>query len=443
MNYKILPVRLDSGCTGAAYMVMLCGIFHSMSRYTWDRIPQALSHTLHVYQAACQKQIPYQDGLIREFFRRSADGYEYFHKSKLQHHSMNKKHFEPMVAEVLEPITRNALKTEGVEALTVDDIMAKAGFDMKPTDALISDKRTHTRNTSDFQAHIISSFAATCSPFRSLPKARGSTKSFHWYRKLLNSTPIIIFLRQKQRLLSEATLLQINLPLEDLREQIEAAASKYRRSDSPNQRVRNYHLTDMVTTDLFRLASLALNESNVKNWHDVNFWESLLNPDPLSDKLIEMQKPQIAKNKAAIPLTDNIEDKLPFKDLQKKILTLDGLQLDDYPYDVQYSDMYILTIEEPVIHDNHAPLLDVLELNSEIEVVAARLNLNFPDVNGLLSKAVSQRIRSQSMNYNELLKLAQNNEKPSNNDFLERLGHLGLVSVKKGIAKNTISIMGT
>lgn len=357
---------------------------------------------------------------------------------------MNRKHFEPMVAEVLEPITRNPLPLDDVEALSVDDIMAKAGFDMSPTEALISEKALQTKNSSDFQAHIISSFAATCSPFQSLPPARGATKSFHWYRKLLRSTPIILFLRQKQRLLAEPTLLQVNLPLEEFRAQIEAAALKYRRSSLPKQEIRNYHLTNMATTDLFRLASLSLDEK-VKDWHDVDFWKKLQGPDPLSDRLMELQKPCLFKGKVAVDLTEDIEKNYPFLPLQKKILNLGGLDLGGYPYDVHYSDMYILTIEEPVIRDNHGPLLDVLELNEEIEVVAARLNLHFPEVNGLLSRTLPQRIRNQSMNYNDLLQKAQNSDKASNSEtasFLERLGHLGLVSVEVGVAKNSISIMG-
>lgn len=427
-------------------MVMLFASYHCMSRYTWDRIPQALCHPLHIYQAVCQLRIPFPDGLVRNFVHRRADGYEYFHKSKLQHHSMNRKHFEPMVAEVLEPITRNPLPLDDVEALSVDDIMARAGFDMSPTDALISGKALLAKNSSDFQAHIISSFAATCSPFESLPAARGATKSFHWSRKLLRSTPIILFLRQKQRLLAESTFLQVNLPLKDFQEQIEAAALKYRRSSLPKQEIRNYHLTNMATTDLFRLASLSLNEKDVKDWHDVEFWRKLQGPEPLSDRLMEIQKPCLYKGKVEVDLTEVIEKDYPFVPLQKKILNLDGLDLGGYPYDVHYSDLYILTIEEPVIQDNHAPLLDVLELNEEIEVVAARLNLHFPEVNKLLPRTLSQRIRNQSMNYNDLLQKAQNSEKASDSEtasFLQRLGYLGLVSVELGAAKNSISIMGS
>lgn len=80
-----------------------------MSKYTWERIPPNLAHTFHVYQAACERQQLSLNVVIRQFLKRSSDRYGLFVKDKLsrvQGNEMNRKHFDPMVAEVLSPILK-------------------------------------------------------------------------------------------------------------------------------------------------------------------------------------------------------------------------------------------------------------------------------------------------------------------------------------------------
>lgn len=436
--------------------------FTYMSKYTWERIPTALEHAVHIYQTTCQRQIPYPDTLVHNFVKKSSDSYRYFHRNKLlgpEESSINAEDFNPMVAKVLAPLIKDPIRLQGIEALSVEEIMAQAGFEMRPLEPLISQKPKSVRNTSNFLANILSSFASTCSPLQALPPNKGAMNSFFWYRKLLASTPIIIFLRQKQRLFAETTILQQNLPYEKLRKDLDSLTHQYRNSSLSNQKIRNYYFTNLATPDLFRLASLSQDINSAK-WNDKNFWLNLQKSDPLSDELMDTQKPHIIgydKTKPELALNDkSIPRSYPLPELQKKILRQEETpELRSlFPYDVHYSDLYILTIEEPILQEDHEKLLDVLEQNQDMEIIAARLMLYFPDItNSLLDasrkSSVRKGIRSQNMNYDELLKMAQETrheeaQKDNKNfmsNFFERLGRLGLVYVEDGSAKNTINIM--
>lgn len=369
---------------------------------------------------------------------------------------MNKEHFDPMVAELLAPITEKPLKLEGVEALLVKELMEKAGFKDIPGTGFSSGKARAVRNSSDFQANIISSFASAVSPLGSLPPVELALRSFLWYRKLLAVSPIIIFLRQKQRLFSELTINQTNFPFEKLRSAVSSLSLEHAYSSSIEQRLHNYHLTNIATTDLLRLASLALNLPE-KNWKRKEIWSGLQKPDSLCDKLLEAQRPHIVSLEDAldVELADiTLARKYPLNKLRETLLRDDSPDVHSvFPYDVHYSDVFSLSIEHPVLRENHDQLLDILEKQSEIDIFAVRLNTKYPEIAEGLTKAIdssTRGFRSHSMNYDQLLQLAEGSrgdkQKPSDEtsmvSFIERLGKLGLVHVNEGIARDSIVLMG-
>lgn len=430
-----------------------------MSRYTWERIPTALAHSFGIYQAASRNLKPIVDPVAATHLRTASDEYAFFNRLKLLHHDnnhtsdrylLNRKDFTPLYADAIGPLFDQPLRPSLSDDPSVHEIMKIAGLppaSPDPQEPLISERSRSAKKYTPHEAKILQTFAAACSPELAVPPTSSAYKTFKWLRKLLSTTPIIIFLRQKQSLFSDDNIRQFNFSVEKLRDAIDDMTARYVHADSVDQRIRNYHFTDLVATDLFKLASILVNSDvDSSRVSDPAYWRSFpLAPDPLYDALLERQMPRLVS-------TNDSGEEDPLLYLIKRFSSnFTGVAnvTNFYPFNVFYSNLYIITVEELVVNDDHSQLLDLLEGQEDMEIVAARLDLSRPAMSHSVSEGLLQTpdaLKGLNLDYHQLLALAKKlhtNTSSRNNiaSFLERLAYMGLVKVEDGSGPHVFNIL--
>lgn len=426
-----------------------------MSRHTLVRIPQGIQHILRVYELALMRLAPYQNATVRDHLQKTSAHYSVLNREllqKLKSGGSVKFHvhdFPPVVGKIIAPIFQESLKQDKLDLMPVDQLLPEPESTKSESQVFISERNHMAKSFTDHQAKIIASFASACSPLSGIPPVKSIVKSFQWYQKLLRKTPVIIFLKQKQRLMSDTNLHSLNRPLNDLTKSIANVASKYNNDESLDKRIRNYHLTDLNTTDIFELAVVCEGtEGKVSDVTDPFFWLMHRNVNDKLCKVLNMfQMPQVIdKNGNLATLTRDTRNKYALRNIRQKLEDADLSELSEiFPYDIIYNDLFMLTIEALVIQDDHLPLLQLLENQTDFEVVAVRISLNnnlLADISKL-SKTSEKRL-SSGTSYEQLLKMAEQsrlpNQKETNtfNALLEKLGQLGLVEVEEGRSKSSM-----
>jgi len=436
-----------------------------MSNFTLSRLPDHILHIFKIYERASNNILPYKSPRIKKYLQRTTPEYYNFQRNKLlasnsNHGKFNPNDFPPLISKLIKPIFEGPLELGGLEDVRTQDIFKQDQNkkDARETDENISEftpiisttSRT-TKNFTDYQAQIASSFAAYFNPYQSVPNVKLIKNSFQWYQRLLNNTPIIFVLRQTNRLFSEASLSQVNKPLNDLKKAVLLLQNSF--TDGDEKSIRNYHLTDLSTVDIFSLANKSQHyfqsDKDFDKLFETTDWKSQNKVhDKLSEALLLNKKVELTDQSFnAVKVSPHeIISKYP---LRKVLKELEYANVRDvFPYDVKYHDYYLLTIENPIIQDDHSELLKILdEYKDSFEIISVRLGLNNQTINDFFSHNVhSSDSVSSSKSYDELLQIAKSNHdrtgeenEVSNIDrLMKRLGESGLIRVEEGFTKNCI-----
>lgn len=311
--------------------------------------------------------------------------------------------------------------------------------------AILSSKNHTHKNFTDYQARVLSSFASSLNPYTRLPNSLSYQSSFRWYHNLLSTAPIIIFLRQKQRLMSESSLLSQNPSFENLRTKVLSTSSRYLNSLDILKRHRNYHLSDMVSSDIF---NLALQNTSPDAFQSPDSHENPSPKDRLYRTILNSQYPEVINTlgddsndigatsvKQISPLRD-LEDRLSAAIEPKDVSSV-------IPYDVHYNDIYLLSIEAPIIEDDHSDVLKQISSEPEFEVFAVRVSADLPAMNVMKDNVASGEIRdSFRANYAELLSWAMKQHQSAElhesglHHLYRTFGLWGLVEVSETSQKN-------
>lgn len=406
-----------------------------MSRHTITRIPSDIQNIFRIYEHACNKFGTVQNLLIRRHLQRAGPYYDRFSRSKLlrqdNHHVIyHPSDFEPVVAEVIAPIFTEPIKLEDNDQFHSRERQTKLH-----DNALVSEKNISSKQFTDHQAKILSLLASYYSPLSRLPPLKVAFKSFMWYQRLLANTPIMFFLRQKQRLMSDPSLRSANLPLRKFTDDLTKLTSKYINEPTLDKRVRNYHMTLLTTTDLLDLAlkTEAQGDLQDENLFADAFWETFENAnDPLSGRLREYQLPYVSDHDGNHPLSG--AKSFLVTEVIRSLDTIDDPReyLSAFPFDLSYHELFVLTIEAPVIDEDHSELLNLLERHTGLEVCAVRLSVADNSFLGTMEWILAARDNSTQTTYDQLLNMAKRLrtlDRSGVPGVLERIGQWGLLEV--------------
>lgn len=354
------------------------------------------------------------------------------------HKIFNPADFSQVIGQLVAPIFQSSNSIDTLSGVQLDII------DSGP---MISTRNHNFKHFSDYQARFLMSFASSFQPYSSVPDATSTINSFKWYRKLLSDAPVIIFMRQKQRLMSETSLLSRNTPFEKFREEILNISSHYADSPEYAKRMKNYHLTDLTSSDLFRLALQKSDKSR-----STSECPSTPPPDKLYEAILESQKPRIVDengNEIGLSPLHNITKEYPLNSLERKLLDLNEPKdvVNFLPYDLVYNDIYILSIESPVIDDNHHKLLQLLHSQSDFEIFALRLSSSLLDFTNDIRESEEKSgeiTKNFDAKYADLLSWAEQQhqtseiKKPGTAALLKTFGSWGFVEVSESPAKDSL-----
>ncbi|KAM9893388.1 hypothetical protein OXX69_011726 [Metschnikowia pulcherrima] len=418
-----------------------------MSRQTLARIPKEVQHIFKVYETAAQLYRPYDDKLVSQFVDKTGSYYDMFNRHKL----MGGNGDEPIFnSRDFPPVTRDIVSRIFESPLDLEPRLAPSQISTKIEDPIFSERNRTAKHFSDYQARIVSLFASYFQPLRTVASLPDQ-KSLKWYSKLLANTPVIFFLSQRQRLMAEPSLRGINQPLQSLQRDLDSICEKYVDDTDIDKRIRNYHLTDLISTDIFTLAV----ENEYKNFEKYKLEncgnDMGLPKDGLCARFRDWRRlmlfgPDVLPISQRTLKKSNIMTKYPISQIEDALSELDDTQKLPklFPYDVQYNDLFMLTIEEPVIGENHKDLLDLLANLKGFEIVAVRMSQTDKLQSELTSESQSGMDPVPRPTYEQLLKWA---EKQHSNgtaghvpQLLERIGEWGLVEVEENQANSAFYV---
>lgn len=416
-----------------------------MSIVTLKRLPTKIRSLFHLYVDISSKIATSESRAFQNYVDQSTPENQAINhqiltqsKSDLRTAIFNPAHFPYVELRLIEELFDGPLdiESEAEEQLQaiIEAKYGKSETSLLSSLTLISDRPNITKRFTPFQARILINFVSSYNPLKAPER---NLKSLIWYRKLLSKTPILIFLKQKQRLFSEPCLNQQEFQLVSFRDGIRQLRKVYHSDPSIQRRARNYYCTDLTTTDVF---SMAINSEHISDLEDIDvtstsFWSSLEGNDQLIRHLRDQQKPKV------IETIGNTQ-----KEIELESLPIGGTgglikryndNPEKFPFDVTYSDLYILGIEESVLADDHSKLLDLIEQSEDFEVTAVRV-----DRDRAATKAVTESKSSESKGtYEDLLKLVSKDATKCENHLLHlfnKLGEWGLLNVKENKNKTAL-----
>lgn len=436
-----------------------------MSNYTLSRLPDHILHIFKIYERASNNALPYKNTRIKNYLQRTTPEYYNFQRNKLltdnyEIGKFNPNDFPPIISTLIKPIFEGPLELGGLENMRTEDIFKQHQDKKGPRETedniadftpIISSASRTAKNFTDYQAQIASSFAAYFSPYRSVPQVNLIKNSFQWYQRLLNNTPIIFVLRQTNRLFSEASLSQVNKPLNDFKRAISLLLNSF--ADESDKSIRNYHFTDLSTVDLFSLANKSQRHFQSDKDFDRLFatadWRTQNNVrDKLSEALLANKSVELTDQSfnAVNVSPHEIISKFPLHKVLKELEYTNVREA--FPYDIKYHDYHLLTIENPIIQEDHSELLNILDAYKDsFEIISVRMGLNNQNIADFFSHNVHASDVPTSKSYDELLQIAKSkhdeagqkkNEISSIDTLMKRLGESGLIRVEEGFAKNCI-----
>lgn len=443
----------------------------AMSLHTFGRLPPEVRRVFRAYEAARNALLPVS-AAVRTHLRKTSAHNEQFGRTKLARGKgpvFSRLDFAPVVGDLVAPMFAQPL-----------EIDARVEAQASVADDLAVLERNHApRHLTDHQARLVAGLAAYYTPGGAeLPAAQ---RSLAWFRRLLDLTPYIFFFRQRQRLMAPHSLAEENLPYEEFRERVERARAPYAGAEM-DKRVRNYHLTNLLQTDLFAMAveeaaeeareearreaeaamaevkgsetvsdgtgGISTSEGDRGNGKGEATGDSEAEGDV--DATLRTSESaatgtagaaaagsgtttgtagssttgttQRAETTGTAPASADalsVALSVAGDKLCRLLRTLQAPRLTDL--DLYYSDLYMLTIEAPVVHDNHTALLDGIAQPSELELCAVRL-----------ATPAELPATSHSDDYSLLLEWAEKQRSKTQSgatQVLERLGQWGFVHV--------------
>lgn len=347
--------------------------------------------------------------------------------------------FTPLMAQISATVFSKPLLLEKDEIATEQ---RNANYTNRP---IVSDRHHTAKNFTSYHAKVLSTFASSCSPYRSVPDVSSAIKTFSWYQKLLQNSPMIFFLARKQNLFSESSILCSNEATVSLKKKLTILSKAYNGSSFVDQRARNYHLTDLITSDLFNLALLAegIKDINVEDMTGTTFWKGFPLDTRLSRTLRNLQKPILIDEEGVSQKNEILKlipKNYPFRAINSSLESIDSAVevRDIFPFDVAYNDIFLLTIERLIVQEDHTSLLELLDNQDEFEIVAVRISAS---ISGMGESEILEEnnnpdpIARFDATYEELLKWAEKRHgdlslHPSGIiPVLQKLGHWGFVDV--------------
>lgn len=376
-----------------------------MSRHTIARLPPKVLHIFNVYERASNALQPYGKSVgVNNLIHHNSPFFHNLSRQKLMHNSsqiaqIDVNDFPPLVSHLIKPIFTHKLQKTLVEQLSTDEIFRN----LDNTRHTIDSQYTSTKKLyTDFQARILKSLASYYSPLTSIPKVPSIANSHRWFSNTLKSAPIILVLKQKHRLFSHSSLNQVNKPLADLRRHIRQLQTlAVKNQHVPISRFNTFHLFDIPTPDIFSLALRSTNSPAYIHTFLNTAQDVRILPDNQNDLNI-------------------IQQQYPIQHIYQELL--DGADASAiFPYDIEYSDLFGLTIEAPMVPHFDDALINILEKHShEFEIAVCRLSLENPSVADFFADMSAKPATS---NYDEMLQMAQ--KKPSNSNISVLAEYLG------------------
>lgn len=417
-----------------------------MSSVTLGRLPSKIRNLFHLYVDISSRIATSEPRALQTYLAKSTPEYQAVnHKILTQSEPYPKSSiFNPADFPYVElELVKNLfdvplnLELEAEEKLQAI-IKAKYGSSESSSidsTALISDRDNLNKRFTLFQSRILMNFASYYNPLK-VPNQY--IKSLIWYKRLLSKTPILIFLKKKQRLFSETSVNQQDFHFVSFRDSVRQLRKIYHTDPILERRARNYYCTDLTTTDLLSMAIKTehlptLLESDVNS---PSFWSSLDNNDKLITHLRKEQRPKvIAMNDKTQKEIKDIHS-LPFGKIGQLIKAY-SKNPEKIPFDVAFNDLYILGIEENILSDDHFNLLELIEQSETLEVTAVRV-----DRDKAATKAVTESKSTESKGtYDDLLKVVSKDATKNENHLLHlfrKLGEWGLLKVEENKAKTAL-----
>lgn len=396
-----------------------------MSKRELTKLPLHIFSMLKVYEKASNvMRRTYPDTKVKNFLQKTSDGYASFQNYKLlRSNSVNSGDFAYIMGDSIGPIFETPLDLGQLENLSTQELFKVETPSAFP-DSIASSYRRTAKQLTDYEANITKTLSSHYTPKQFVPPVESIQNSYKWYTKLLHQTPVFFVLRKPSRLYSESSLIQLDKPYTDLKRQVASLGNKFSHQDPSI--VRNYHFTHLTTTDLFKLA-IQHKESPGKASQDklIELLDAR-NEVFFTEAFEKVQEQEIIDYNMAHPLSAILP-------------RLNDSRVEDvFPYDLNYTNYYLLCIEEDVLQNNHDELFDAIE-ESEFELLAGRFSLLNPSINDFFHKDLA--VKSGTKTYSQMLEMAQHKQDDHINDLMKRVGGFGLVSVEQGLDETSIYLL--
>lgn len=426
-----------------------------MSTITYKRLPVAVRDFFKVYGYCCDMEAGEANPMVKQYLRSHTDQHSAFIRNKLVTggaiNVMNLPHVQRQLLEPLfqKPYVFDELECRSTELLFKDEYNAEKNTTLRHTIGGTGSTSTpepldgsrmaripsHTNKTlhnhSSFHANLMKSFASYYSPVLEVPLHVSYQNVYRWLYRLLENTPIVLLLTQRNNLLSNTTINQINVPFTHLKQQINQLASTFKTT-------RSYHITELIDLDIFQLAIRSQNhyrEALTRNEdiETIDFALLAAIEDPLCTLLAQTKNVQLLKHGHLCdePL-ESVFTKFPVQNI-KRDLEFSAIH-NIFPYDLTYNDSFILTIEAPVVDQNHDKLIETLvKFNNDFDISAIRLSTS----NNHLLQSIESSTSNSPDTYEDLINFASRTQ--SNVDtVIKHFAEMGLVNVSANPTNNCI-----
>ncbi|KAG7192612.1 uncharacterized protein KQ657_001712 [Scheffersomyces spartinae] len=433
-----------------------------MSSATWRRISDPVRFMFKTYLAAGKQYETYSNPDVKAALLKGTKLYQQYQQYKLlRENSIDMSVFLPIEVKALGPVLAEKLDLGDLDERDIDSMWKEdvardlkgISFDNILESPIYSEALKSPRNITDLQARVLGVFAASCLPHLSVPmKLQPAISSFKWYLRLLANTPVVLILKIRRRLFSDDSLglidllgLEFEKSLDDVR-----ATLKPETLHDPDFGIRNYHFTHLSSSDLLALAIRSQpafldandNFEQILKTIDWNQFNSL--PDSFCDTIV-------SRNISFLQMPDGIVIPTPeIGELKRNIpltATLGATDLipEDLPYDLEYDDLYLLTIENAGLNHNLEPLLDAVG-TSPFEVIGARVMLGNEEINNFFKEATESHSHKDNtlITYDDLILMAQKARLEASgppsaaHSLFTKLGQWNQAKVTMGPHKNCI-----
>lgn len=411
-----------------------------MSSVTLGRLPSKIRSLFHLYVDISSKITTSEPRAFQNYVDQSTPQYQAVNHHILtqvtpyaKHSIFNPADFPSVELQLVEDLFDAPLNLESDAEKKLQAIVKSEYGSSESCPALISDRDNIPKRFTLFQSRILMNFASYYNP---LQTPNQYIKSLIWYKRLLSKTPILIFLKKKQRLFSDTSINQQNFHFVSFRDSIRQLRKIYHTDPSLERRARNYYCTDLTTTDLL---SMAIKSERFPTLSDIDakshtFWSSLDNNDKLIMYIREQQRPKV------IAMDDKLQKEITnFQSIPigktSQLIKSYSQNPEKVPFDISFNDLYILGIEESILGDDHSKLLDLIEQSEHLEVTAVRV-----DREKAATKVVTESKSSESKGtYDDLLKLVSKDTAKRDQHLLylfHKLGEWGLLQVDENKNKS-------